>query len=97
MVHKKTLKHISDILDLLRVGGQMHLRGMAKALNLNPFLVSNIIDNYLEPFIDIKTINEFGFKAKLISLKAGKENTTLNEVLRYLKVKKQIKSNNTSV
>jgi hypothetical protein len=90
-IHKKTVKNIAKILDLLRERGPMHIRGIAKALELNPFTVSNIIDHYLDFFIEVRSIDQFGFRVKLINLKPGKEETTLEDVLKYVKVKRKIK------
>lgn len=90
-VHKKTIKNISRILELLRENGELHIRGISKALNLNPFIVSNIINNHLDFFVDSRTIDQFGIRLKLVSLKPGKEQTTVEDVLRYIKVKKRIK------
>jgi len=91
-IHKKTIKNISRILVLLRERGPMHIRGIAKALELNPFTVSNILDHYLDFFIEIRNIDQFGFRVKLIDLKPGKEETTLEDVLKYIKIKKRIKN-----
>ncbi|MFH1473758.1 MAG: hypothetical protein ABIE55_02590 [Candidatus Aenigmatarchaeota archaeon] len=71
----------------------MHIRGIAKALELNPFIVTNIIDHYLDFFIEVRNIDQFGFRVKLINLKPGKEETTLEDVLKYIKVKRKIKGN----
>ena len=93
-IHKKTIRNIAKILDLLREGGPMHIRGISKALDLNPFIVSNIIDHYLDFFIDVRNIDQFGFRVKLISLKPGKEETSLEDVLKYVKLKRKIKGGN---
>jgi hypothetical protein len=90
-IHKKTVKNISRILDLLKERGEMHIRGISKTLNLNPFTVSNIIDHYLDFFVEIRNINQFGFRVKLIRLKAGKEETQIEDVLKYIELKKKIK------
>lgn len=90
-LNEKTLRHIDDILDLLKTRGQIHLRGIARALNINQGLVSRIVERYLDFFIEVNSIEQFGFRAKLIRLKEGKENTTIIDVIRYLKVKEQIK------
>jgi len=91
-IHKNTLKNINDILNLLREVGQIHIRGISKDLKLNPFIVSHIIEKYLDYFIDIRDFEEFGFKAKLIKFKPGMENTTLEDVLKYINLKKKIKN-----
>jgi hypothetical protein len=90
-IHKKTVKNISRILDLLKERGEMHIRGISKALDLNPFIVSNIIDHYLDFFIEIRNIDQFGFRIKLIRLKSGKEETNIEDVLKYVKLKRKIK------
>ena len=90
-IHKKTIKDISRILDLLKEVGELHIRGISKALGLNSFSVSNIIDNYLDFFVNSRTIDQFGVRLRLVSLKPGKEQTTVEDVLKYIKVKKGIR------
>jgi hypothetical protein len=91
-IHKTTIKNINNILILLREVGQIHLRGISRDLKLNPFIVSNIIEKYLDYFVEIRGIEEFGFKAKLVRLKPGMENTTVEDVLKYANLKKKIRS-----
>jgi hypothetical protein len=90
-IHKTTIKNIDNILKLLKEVGEIHVRGISKTLNLNPFVVSNIIENYLDYFVEIRNIDQFGFRIKLIRLKSGMENTNLEDVLKYVKLKKKIK------
>jgi hypothetical protein len=90
-INSRTLQNIANILELLRTREQLHLRGISKALNINQGIVSRIVDNYLDFFVDIRSIDQFGFRAKLIRLKEGKEATTIEDILKYLKVKEQIK------
>jgi hypothetical protein len=91
-MHKNTVKNIESILNLLREVGEIHLRGISRDLKLNPFIVSNIIDHYLDYFLETRSLEEFGFKAKLIRFKPGMENTTVEDVLRYVKLKKKIRN-----
>jgi len=90
-IHKTTIRNIDNILKLLKEVGEIHIRGIYKALNLNPFIVSNIIKNYLDYFVEIRNIDQFGFRIKLIKLKPGMENTSLEDILKYIKLKKKIK------
>lgn len=90
-IHKTTIKNIDNILKLLKEVGEIHVRGISKALKLNPFVVSNIIENYLDYFVEIRNIDQFGFRIKLIRLKLGMENTNLEDVLKYVKLKKKIR------
>jgi len=90
-IHKTTIKNIDNILKLLKAVGEIHVRGISKNLNLNPFVVSNIIENYLDYFVEIRNIDQFGFRIKLIRLKPGMENTNLEDVLKYVKLKKKIR------
>jgi len=90
-IHKKTINNIARILDLLRESGELHIRGISNALNLNPFIVSNIINNHLDFFVDARAIDQFGIRLKLVRLKPGKEGTTIEDVLKYIKVKRNIK------
>ena len=91
-IHKTTIKNIDSILHLLKEIGEIHLRGISRDLKLNSFIVSNIIDNYLDYFIETRNFEEFGFKAKLIRFKPGMENTTLEDVLKYVNLKKKIRN-----
>ena len=91
-IHKNTLKNINSILNLLREVGQIHIRGISKNLKLNPFVVSHIIEKYLNYFVETRDFEEFGFKAKLVRFKPGMENTTLEEVLKYYNLKKKIRN-----
>jgi hypothetical protein len=91
-IHKTTIKNISDILNLLKEVGEIHIRGISKTLNLNSFVVSNIINKYLIYFLEIRSIDQFGIRVKLLRLKPGMENITVEDVLRYVNVKKRIKN-----
>jgi len=90
-ISEKTKIEIAKILELLRSVGQIHIRGIARALKIHPRTVDRIVQNYLDIFVDVKKIEQFGFKATLVSLKDGKENTQLNDILKYLELKKMIK------
>jgi hypothetical protein len=92
-IHKTTIKNIAKILELLKKNEAIHIRGISSALGLNPFVVSNIINNYLDFFLDIKDIDQFGFRVKLLSLKEDKKNTTLEDVLKYIQIRKSIRNN----
>ena len=91
-IHKNTLKNISNILNLLREVGQIHVRGISKDLKLNPFIVSHILEKYLDYFVDTRDFEEFGFKAKLVRFKPSMESTTLEDVLKYVNLKKKIRN-----
>ncbi len=89
----KTKADMERIISLLKEHGQMHVRGISRALEIHPMKVSRIIDNYLSPFLDIKEIKEFGLRIKLVKLNENKKNIILSDVLRYLELKKRIRSN----
>lgn len=91
-IHKTTIKNINEILNLLREAGEVHIRGISRSLNLNPFVVSNIVDKYLGYFLEIRSIDQFGLRIKLVKLKPRMENTTLEDVLRYAKLRKKIRN-----
>ncbi|MFH0928934.1 MAG: hypothetical protein V1818_01095 [Candidatus Aenigmatarchaeota archaeon] len=90
-IHKKTVVNITKILDLLRENGELHIRGISKALDLNPFIVSNIVNNHIDFFVNSRAIDQFGIRLRLIGLKSGKEETTVEDVLKYIKVKQRIR------
>jgi len=88
----ETIRKINQILALLKQAeGEIHLRGIAKTLNMYPQTVSRIIDNYLSIFVDIRSIEEFGFRAKLIRIKPGKEGVSIGDVMKYIAVKERMK------
>lgn len=91
-IHKTTIKNIANILNLLRQNDTIHIRGICRALDLNPFVVSNIIDKYLDYFVDIRGVDQFGFRVKLISLKRDKKDTTVEDVVKYIEIKKRIRN-----
>ena len=90
-IHKTTKINIARILELLKQNETMHIRGISRALELNPFIVSNIINKYLDYFLDIREIDQFGFRVKMISLKEDKKNTTLDDVLKYVQVRRRVR------
>ena len=92
-LHKSTIPKIAAILDLLKREGEMHIRGIAKRLKFkSPFTVTHILENHLNIFVDVKEVEVYGFKAKLVSLKPGKENATIEDVIRYIEVKRSIRN-----
>ena len=88
---EKTMERISLILAVLKEAKQIHMRGLAKVLDVNPLTVNKIIENYLKPFVDFEYIQQIGGRVKIIRLKPGRENLTIEEVLRYNELKKKIK------
>jgi hypothetical protein len=90
-ISQKTLKRIQQILDLLRNVDQLHIRGIARFINCHHVSVSRILDNYLDNVINVHEIDQFGIRAKLISLKPTHKETTLEDVLHYIETKRRIK------
>lgn len=95
-ISDRTNIQITKIIGLLQREGQMHVRGISRALEIHPMTVSRIIDSYLSPFLEINEISEFGLKAKLVKIREDKENITIEDILKYLEVKKKIRSNRLS-
>ncbi len=88
---EKTLERISLVLAVLKEVKQIHMRGLAKVLEVNPLTVNKIIENYLKPFVDFEYIQQIGGRVKIIRLKVGRENLTVEEVMRYHDLKKKIR------
>ncbi len=86
-MRKRTVRNIARILAVLKET-PLHLRGISRVTGLNPFVVSHIIDRYLSPFVEIKQVDEFGLKVKIISLK---KDVSVSEVLRYARFRKAMK------
>ncbi len=87
----KTGKEIQKVISLLRSEGQIHVRGISRALGIHPMKVSRLINDYLSPFLEINEINEFGLKAKLVKLREDRKNITAEDVFRYKELRKKIK------
>lgn len=95
-ISNKTKANIAKIINLLREQGQMHIRGISRSLDIHPMSVSRLIDTYLSPFLEINEINEFGLKAKIVKIREGKESITIEDILKYLDIKKKIRNNKIS-
>ncbi len=89
-VPTKTLERISLIVAVLKEAKQIHIRGLAKVLDVNPLTLSHIIENYLKPFLDFEYVQQIGSRIKLIRLKPGKEGLTIEEVMRYNRLKRRM-------
>ncbi|MEM5804319.1 MAG: hypothetical protein QXU82_00485 [Candidatus Aenigmatarchaeota archaeon] len=88
----ETVKKIARVLTLLKTAGtEIHLRGIAKNLGMDPKTVSRIVDNYLAPFVDSRNIELYGFRARLVKLKDDKRGVTLKDILNYAEVRKKIR------
>ncbi len=87
----KTYKRIEQLLALLRENQQMHVRGLARALNCHPFIVDKIVTDYLDFFLEKHGVNIYGFRAVLVRFKPGKENATLEEVIKYIELKRKVR------
>lgn len=92
-IYPRTKAQIAKIISLLQREGQMHIRGISRALGIHPMIVSRIIDRYLYTFIEINEIKEFGLKAKIVKLREDKKEITISDVLKYIELRKRIKIN----
>ncbi len=89
-ISDKTKAQVAKIIGLLQKEGQMHIRGISRALGMHPMTVSRLIDGYLSPFLEINEINEFGLRVKIVKLREDKKKLTLEQVLKYIEIKKKI-------
>lgn len=78
------------ILSALKASGSgLHIRGIARITNIHPMTVWSII-NRLNYFFDTEDLEVVpGFKAKIIKLK--NPDIKIEDIERYLEVKKQIR------
>lgn len=84
-----TPNKIKKVLDALREGGDVHLRGIAKITGLPIGTVNWIVNSYLYPdFVDITPYSEFGFKAKVVRLK---REATVDDVINLKMLRKRIR------
>ena len=89
-ISRKTLVYAERIVGLLRNVKEIHIRGIARYLNCHPVTVIRILDRYLDIFINVREINQFGFRAKLVSLKPDK-NPNIQDIIDYIEAKKKIR------
>ena len=87
----KTYKRIEQILALLRENGEMHVRGIARALQVHPFTIDKIVTDYLDFFLEKRGVNIFGFRAVLVRFKPGKESAKLEEIIKYIELKRKVR------
>ena len=87
----KTLERVALLLDILKEAKRIHIRGIARVLKINPFTASRLIEDYFKPYVDVNYVDQFGIRAKIISLKPGRETLTMEEILRYNRLKRQLK------
>ncbi len=92
-VQPQTKRNIYRILEVLKEAGDtgIHIRGIARALNLHPERVSTIIKTYMSYFVEIRTINQFGLRAKIIKLPEKNKNLTIDKILSLYSIKRSIK------
>src|SRR3990170_3765258 len=89
---KTTKENLAKILFVIKKAPGIHLRGICRALNnMNTYTVSTLIDRYLLDFVEV-TDRPYGARLKIYTIKSGKENATLEDVLRYYEVKKRIRN-----
>jgi hypothetical protein len=80
---------IVKIFEALRTHGSLHIRGLARVTELHPATVWGIVSRF-DYFFEIESVEVVpGFNAKIVRLK--NPNVTIEDVKRYLEVKKQIK------
>lgn len=91
-ISRTTLKRIQQIIDLLRNVDRLHVRGIARLIGCHHVTVLRILERYLDNVINIQEVDQFGIRAKIISLKPDKRDVTLKDVIHYIQVKHRIRS-----
>ncbi len=88
-LQKRIKIKLLKIFEALKANSQLHVRGLARITEIHPATVSSIISR-LGYFFDIDTVEVVpGFKAKIVKLK--NPDIKIEDVERYLEVKKQIR------
>lgn len=94
----KTKQYIALILEVLRRVRVLHIRGLAKYMSeatgrrVHPNTVLRIVNGHLRYFVDVERVEQIGSTIKAVRLKPGKENATLDDVLKYIDVQRKIRS-----
>ena len=94
MLHlqQRTKVNVLKILNVLKIYGPMHVRGIARVANMHPITVSSLI-NRLGYFFEIENREVVpGFNTKIVSLKDP--NIKIEDIERYLGAKRWVKGNN---
>lgn len=89
-MRESTIKKIGKILFVLKeTEDWIHLREISRRTGIHHQTISEILDKYLNQFILVQNLNDYGFRAKLVKIKNKKVN--LKGVLNYLKYMKKLK------
>ena len=81
--------NVLKIFEALKNGTSLHIRGLARMTGIHPATVSSIVSR-LDHFFEIDKVEVVpGFTAKIVKLKDP--NTKIEDVERYIEVKKQIR------
>jgi len=84
----ETLKKIAAVYSVIKEAGEIHLRGIARALEMNPFTVEHIIKTYLSPFLDVRRVEAFGIRIKIFKIR---KEASLEEILKNYETRKRIR------
>jgi hypothetical protein len=92
-LQKRSKDNIAKILYVLKTYGPMHIRGIAKEAKMHPITVSTLVSRFGH-FFEAENVEVLpgieGMKVKIVRLK--NPNLTIDDVERYMEVKKQIKN-----
>jgi DNA-binding IclR family transcriptional regulator len=89
-MQKHTIEKMGKIiLTLKETRDWLHIREISRKTNIHPQTVSNIIDKYLSPAIEVRNLNDYGLKVKLVKIKDLDAN--LEGILKYLKITGKVK------
>jgi len=88
-MRQDTIKKIGKILFVLKeTEDWLHLREISRRTGIHHQTISEIIDKYLNQFVSIQKLDDYGLNVKLIKIKDKK--VDLNSVIKYLKYMKKI-------
>lgn len=91
---ENTKESLAKILFIIKQAPGIHLRAIARVLKMNPFTVSTLADRYLLDFIETRQDDRYGLKTKVFTIKEGKENATITDVLENYELRKRIRGSN---
>jgi DNA-binding IclR family transcriptional regulator len=88
-MRQDTIKKIGKILIVLKeTEDWLHLREISRRTGIHHQTVSEMLDKYLNQFILVQRLDDYGLKVKLVKIKDRK--VDLNGVLKYLKYMKKL-------
>ena len=87
---ENTKESIPKILYLIKKYPGIHIRAIARSLEISPMIISGIVKRYMESYLDI-ILDQYGAKLKSLFIKGDKQDITSIQIINAYNIKKEIK------